>query len=86
MIKSEATSPLDTFVAHGVKTIDAYMYILLVDQKGQALIERVALDQSTIKFAAMPVSVHTHYTDIALDIDAFWASPTSYTYSYLYQC
>jgi len=88
MVQSSYKNPLDNFVAHGVKTVSSYQYILLVDEKGQAVIERVASDSSTIMFCKMarpPAEVDT-FTEQADAIDDFWTSPETKTYQYLFQC
>lgn len=86
MITSKYSDPLNNFVNHGVKTVSAFDYILLIDQTGQTLIERVASDGTSIMFAKMPVPASTSYPDIATAISSYWsASIENYTYAYLFQ-
>ena len=84
MLKSEYANPLDCFIPHGIKLIGSYKYVLLIDQKGQTIIERIASDSSTIMFTEMttPVTPQT----VADVITAFWAADvTTYAYVYLFQ-
>lgn len=86
MSPSKIQNPIDEFTAHGVKTVGDYQYVLLVDGEGACYIERVATDESSIKFCKMPHVDHTTFAEIATQIDAFWVSPESHSYVYIFQC
>jgi hypothetical protein len=76
MIESKYTDPLENFICHGTKTIGNYLYVLLIDETGQTLIQQVANDQSTILFVRKPN---------ASNIESYWnADITTYSYTYLY--
>ena len=85
MLKSKYANPLDSFVVHGEKVISGYTYILLVDESGQSLIKRVSSDNSSIMFSEMSNPGSFQQDVIAAAITAFWASPTTGNFVYLFQ-
>lgn len=88
MLKSKYANPLDNFITHGVKTVsgDSHSYILLVDEQGQALIQQITSDQSTILFTEMTQPNSDQKNVIADAITAFWSGDvSSYSYVYLFQ-
>jgi hypothetical protein len=85
MVNSKYNNPLECFTVHGEKTIGDYSYVLLVDETGQALIEQVASDNSTIMFKEMPNPDTDQKSVIASAITTFWATPDSGTFVYLFQ-
>lgn len=85
MLKSNSINPLDNFVTHGIKRIDAFTYVLLIDEAGQTLIQRIASDNSTILFNLMPAPESESKDSIAGAITQFWATPDAGPFVYLYQ-
>lgn len=76
IITSKYKDPLENFVCHGMKTSGSYNYVLLIDETGQTLIERIKTDNTEILF--------TRKAD-ATDITAYWAADfTAYSYTYLH--
>lgn len=84
MITSKYSNPLDSFVSHGVK-VDTYTYVLLVDETGQALIQRIDSDTTHIKFARMADPGTTSPDAVAAAIDTFWNSYSTQAYKYMFQ-
>lgn len=88
MIRSKYGNPLENFIVHGSKTIsgDSHTYILLVDETGQALIEKFSSDSSTILFTEMVNPNSSQNNVIAEAITTFWNGDISaYSYVYLFQ-
>jgi hypothetical protein len=83
---SKRQNPIDEFEIHGVKTVGDYDYFLLIDADGECYIQKAASDDSLYTFAKMPVPAGTHLSGMAALINAFWASPESHTYKYLFEC
>jgi hypothetical protein len=58
-------------VFHGVKVIDTYSYVLLINLDGTTFIQRINADSSEALYAHKSSSV---------SLATFWASPASQTY------
>ncbi|KKM84976.1 hypothetical protein LCGC14_1293820, partial [marine sediment metagenome] len=54
--------------------IGSYIYVLLLDFAGLALIKRIKTDDSEIKYYKIPDG----------DLDADWTSPETQTYVWIY--
>jgi len=63
------------FTVSGVKDIGDYIYVLLLDFAGLALIKRVKIDNSEIKYYKIPDG----------EIVARWADPASQAYVWINQ-
>lgn len=89
MLKTKFGNPLADFVCHGLKTATisgvTYQYSLLVDMKGQCLIQRLAADQSQFLFNQMPDPGTEDTSEIADAISAFWVDPTVGPFKYLFE-
>lgn len=88
MIKSKYLDALSNFVAHGIKTVGDYDYVLLVDQTGQTIIQRIYTDSTEILYCKMPDTTFTTFAAVKTQIDAFWVNPasTDKVYGYIFQC
>ena len=86
MITPKEVSPLDGYEIHGVKSVGSYDYYLLVADKGECVICQAAQDDSTYLFAKLAEDPAATHTEIAAAITAFWVSPASHVYQYLFQC
>ena len=85
MIVADNECPLDGFMCHGIKTIGAYHYYLFIDNNGHCVIMRGALDDSEFLFCELKKDILAqHFADIATEIDAFWATPDTHTYKYMF--
>ena len=88
MLKPKYNNPLDSYVAHGSKTVsgDDHTYVLLVDETGSALIQQISSDSSVILFTEMANPNSTQQNVIAQAITNFWnGDVSSYSYVYLFQ-
>ena len=87
MIEPKEVSPLDGYEVHGIKAVDVFDYYLLIADKGECVIAKVAQDDSSTSFVKMaPNPAHVHFHDIAADIAAFWVNPETHTYQNLFEC
>ena len=76
ILKSKYKNPLPEFVTHGAIEAGSYLYILLINMEGKALIRRVKTDNSEILFTLKEDSE---------SIADFWAGRVGKAYVYLYE-
>jgi len=76
VLKSKFKDPTVNFVIHGVKTVGNYVYVLLVDMTGQALIRRIKNDNTEILFSKKPDQA---------SISDFWTNADQHTYQYIHE-
>lgn len=76
MLKAKYNNPLINFVIHGMKEIDGYTYLLLIDKSGQTVGQRINADSSEGLFALK---------DDQETISEFWTDIADKDFTYLHQ-
>ena len=72
-------------MCHGIKTVASYDYYLMIDNDGHCVIMRGLSDNSEFTFCALKKDISIeNFTTIAAEIDAFWVSPESHNYTYMF--
>ena len=63
------------YTTSGIKEIGDYMYVLKIDLKGKAIIQRIKSDNTEIKFYKIPIH----------ELDTRWANPDAQAYAWIHK-
>lgn len=73
---SKNKNPLPEYVVHGVVESGGYTYVLLVNNTGESIIQRILADNTEIKYAKK---------DSTTTIDIFWAARVGQSYGRIHE-